>query len=128
MSLEVKDRFDLALVRGTLHYIPPDRRVDVLTRLRQALRPAGVFVLLFNTGSRVLGELSSEGRRSYATCVIEELQYLDVPLPEEREAFTAYASTPKIGNAARVALLSPKTSTTCSRRQVSLCASPSRLA
>jgi SAM-dependent methyltransferase len=89
MNLEVKDRFDLALVHGTLHYIPPDRRVDVLTRLRQALRPAGVLVLLFNTGSRVVGELSSDGRRSYATWVIEELQHLGVQLPEEREAFAA---------------------------------------
>jgi SAM-dependent methyltransferase len=89
MNLEVQDRFDIALVHGTLHYIPPDRRVDVLVRLRQALRPAGVLVLLFNTGSRVIGELSSEGRSYYATWVIEELRRVGVPLPEEREAFAA---------------------------------------
>ena len=87
MALEVEGRFELILVHGTLHYIPPDRRVDVLVRLRQALRPAGVLVLLFNTGCRVVGELSSEGRSHYAKWVIEELQRAGVPLPEEREAF-----------------------------------------
>jgi SAM-dependent methyltransferase len=89
MNLEVNERFDLVLVHGTLHYIPPDRRIDVLIRLRQALRPAGVLVLLFNTSSPVVGELSSEGREYYATWVIEELQRVGVPLPEERDGFAA---------------------------------------
>jgi hypothetical protein len=89
MNLEVKNIFDLVLVHGTLHYIPPDRRIDVLIRLRQALRTAGVLVLLFNTGSRIVGEASSEGREYYATWVIEELQRVGVPLPEERETFAA---------------------------------------
>jgi len=87
MNLEVKDRFDLALVHDTLTYIPPDRRVDVLIRLRHALHPAGVLVLFFNTSNRIVGELRSEGRGRYATWVIDELQRLGVPLPEERETF-----------------------------------------
>jgi hypothetical protein len=67
----------------------PDRYVDVLVRVRQAVRPGGVLVLLFNTGNRVVGKLSSEGRGDYARWVIEELQRIGVPLPEEREAFAA---------------------------------------
>jgi SAM-dependent methyltransferase len=92
MNLEVENRFDIALVHGTLHYIPPDCRIDVLVRLRQALRPAGVLVLLFNTGSRLVGEFSSEGRDEYARWVIEELRVVGVPLPEEHEAFAARLS------------------------------------
>jgi SAM-dependent methyltransferase len=89
MNLEVKDRFDIALVHQTLHYVPPDRRVDVLVRLRQALRPAGALVMLFNIGNRLVGELASEGRNYYARWVIEELRRLEVPLPEVHEAFAA---------------------------------------
>jgi hypothetical protein len=92
MNLEVEDRFDIALVHQTLHYIPLDRRVDVLVRLRQALRPAGALVMLFNTGNRLVGELASEGRNYYARWVIEELRRLGVPLPEEDEAFAARLS------------------------------------
>jgi SAM-dependent methyltransferase len=89
MNLEVRNRFDIVLVHGTLHYIPPDHRAIVLVRLRQALRPAGRLVLLFNTSNRVISELASEDRSSYANWVIDELRRLAVPLPEEREAFAA---------------------------------------
>ena len=37
MNLDTCDRFDMILVHDTLQYIPIDRRVDVLARLRQAL-------------------------------------------------------------------------------------------
>lgn len=89
MNLEVEDRFDIVLVHQTLHYISSDRQVDVLARLRRALRPAGVLVMLFNIGNRLVGELASEGRRDYAKWVIEELQRAGVPLPEEDAAFAA---------------------------------------
>jgi len=89
MNLEVEDRFDIVLVHQTLHYISSDRQVDVLARLRRALRPAGVLVMLFNIGNRLVGELASEGRRDYAKWVIEELQRVGVPLPEEHAAFAA---------------------------------------
>lgn len=92
MHLEVKNRFDIVLVHQTLHYIPLDRRVDVLVRLRQALRPGGVLVMMFNIGNRLVGKLASEGRNHYASWVIEELQHLGVPLPEEHEAFAARLS------------------------------------
>jgi SAM-dependent methyltransferase len=89
MNLDMQDRFDMALVHGTLHYIPIDHRVDVLARLRQSLRPAGRLVLLFRTSLRITGDLASEARGGYANWVIEELERLAIPLPEEREAFTA---------------------------------------
>ena len=87
--LEVEDRFDIVLVHQTLHYISSDRQVDALARLRRALRPSGVLVMLFNIGDRLVGELASEGRRDYAKWVIEELQRVGVPLPEEDAAFAA---------------------------------------
>ena len=89
MNLDMRDRFDMILVHHTLQYIPIDRRVDVLARLRQALRPAGRLVLLLNTSSRIIGGLADEARNGYADWVIEELERLDILLPEEREAFAA---------------------------------------
>jgi SAM-dependent methyltransferase len=87
MDLAAQDRFDIVLVHGTLHYIPADRRQDVLARLRRALRPDGRLVLLFNVSEALAGSLASEGRSRYADWVIEELTRLRVPLPEPRNAF-----------------------------------------
>jgi hypothetical protein len=90
MNLDMRDRFDMILVHGTLQFIPIDRRVDVLARLRQALRPAGRLVLRSRIArSRTAGSLADEARNSYADRVIEELERMDIPLPEEREAFAA---------------------------------------
>ena len=87
MELAARDRFDIVLVHGTLHYIPSDRREDVLARLRRALRAGGRLVLLFNVSEGLAGRLASEGRSGYAEWVIEELTRLGVPLPERRDAF-----------------------------------------
>ena len=87
MALAAQDRFDIVLVHGTLHYIPADRREDVLARLRRTLRPGGRLVLLFNVSEALAGSLASEGRSRYADWVIEELTRLRVPLPEPRDAF-----------------------------------------
>ena len=53
------------------------------------MRPTGRLVLLLNTSSRIIGGLADEARNGYADWVIEELERLDIPLPEEREAFAA---------------------------------------
>ena len=89
MDLAAPDRFDIVLVHGTLHYIPADRRADVLARLRRALRAGGRLVLLFNVSESLAGSLASEARSRYADWVIEELTHRGVPLPEPRDAFAA---------------------------------------
>jgi SAM-dependent methyltransferase len=89
MSLDARNRFDIVLLHGTLHYIPAGRRADVLARLRRALRPGGRLVLLLTTTSRISGDLAAEARSGFASWVIEELERLAIRLPEEREAFAA---------------------------------------
>jgi hypothetical protein len=46
-------------------------------------------VLLFNTGRPVAGELARESRSGYANWVVDELNRLNVPLPESDAAFRA---------------------------------------
>src|SRR6266853_209100 len=78
-----------ALVHGTLHFIAAGHRAGVLARLRRALAPGGCLMLLFNTGRPIDGALTAEGRDGYADWVLDELDRLAVPLPEERAAFRA---------------------------------------
>ncbi len=89
MNLDVWDRFDIVLMHGTLLYIPSNRRVDVLARLRRSLRSAGRLVLLVTISPRIIGNLAFEARNGYADWVIAELERLAIPLPEGREALTA---------------------------------------
>src|SRR5262249_54949161 len=89
MNLDMYEDFDLVLLHFTLHYIPTDRQLDVLGRLRRALRSTGRLLLLFNVGQAIAGELVSEHRDGYADWVLNELERLAVPLPESREAFHA---------------------------------------
>jgi SAM-dependent methyltransferase len=79
--------FDIVLVYGTLHFIAPDRRAEVLARMRRALRPDGRLVLRVNASRRIEGDLTEEGRDGYADWVPEELSSIGVPLPEPLEAF-----------------------------------------
>ena len=88
-DLEIERRFDVVLVHGTLHFISADRRLDVLKRLQRAIRPGGRLVLLFNTGTSVAGELAQEGRSGYASWVVEELDRLNIALPESAAVFRA---------------------------------------
>jgi SAM-dependent methyltransferase len=92
-ELDVADGFDLVLVHGTLHFVPPARQHDVVARLARALRPGGRLVLLYNTSPRLSGELSRESRERYSGMVIDELARLGVPLPESADAFRARLDT-----------------------------------
>jgi SAM-dependent methyltransferase len=91
-DLEVVARFNLILVHFTLHFIEPAHRIDVLMRLRRALKPGGRLALLFNTGRKIGGALMSQGREGYAHWVMDELDRLTVPLPEPADAFGARLS------------------------------------
>jgi SAM-dependent methyltransferase len=88
-ELDVAGGFDLVLVHGTLHFVPPSRQQDVVARLARALRPGGLLVLLYNTSQRLAGELSRESREGYSSMVMDELERLGVPLPESADAFRA---------------------------------------
>ena len=88
-GLDVADAFDLVLVHGTLHFVPPARQQDVVARLARALRPGGRLVLLYNTSPHLAGELSRESREGYSGMVMDELARLGVPLPESVDAFRA---------------------------------------
>jgi SAM-dependent methyltransferase len=70
MNLDMCEDFELVLLHFTLHYIPADRQVEVLGRLRHALRPTGRLLLLVNVGQAISGALVSEHRDGYADWVL----------------------------------------------------------
>jgi SAM-dependent methyltransferase len=86
-DLDRPGHFDIVLVYGTLHFLAPDRRADVLARMRRSLRPNGRLVLRVNASRRIEGDLTEEGRDGYADWVPEELSRIGMPLPEPLEAF-----------------------------------------
>jgi len=86
-DLDRRGQFDILLVHGTLHFLAPDRRAEVLARMRRSLRPDGRLVLRVNVSRRIQGDLTEEGRDGYADWVPEELSRIGVPLPEPLEAF-----------------------------------------
>jgi SAM-dependent methyltransferase len=86
-DLDRPGQFDIVLVHGTLHFLAPARRADVLARMRRSLRPDGRLVLRVNTSRRIEGDLTGEGRHGYADWVPDELARIAVPLPEPPEAF-----------------------------------------
>ena len=80
-------RYDVVLAHSLLQFIPAERRLDVLMRMRRALRPEGRLVLVFRTSARIEGSLLPEYRESYPRQVLEQLERQNVPLPEPRDAF-----------------------------------------
>jgi SAM-dependent methyltransferase len=87
MDLSLPASFDVVLAHSVLQFIPAERRVDVLARLRRALRPGGRLLLNFRTGGRIEGGLLPEYRERYPRHLIEQLEAAGVALPEPREAF-----------------------------------------
>jgi SAM-dependent methyltransferase len=92
-ALDIQERFDLVLMHGTLLFVATDRRADVLTRLRRALRPDGRMVLLVSTNAPNTADLMWQSRNDYADGVIAELDRLGVPLPVDREVFRSRLRT-----------------------------------
>jgi len=82
--LELEDRreFDLVLVHGTLHFISTDGRLDVLTRIRRALRSEGRVILMFNTSKRSTVNINDNFHIGYAEAVLSELKRLRIALPD----------------------------------------------
>jgi SAM-dependent methyltransferase len=87
VDLDVAAGFDVVVADNILLFIEPERRVEVLSRLRRALRPNGRIVHIFNVSARISGEVVPEYRASYSRWVIDELKRRHITLPEARDAF-----------------------------------------
>jgi SAM-dependent methyltransferase len=87
IELDVGPTFDVVIAHSLLQYIPADRRVDVLSRLRQSLRPGGRLLLVFRTSARIEGSLLQEYRETYSQSLIARVEEMNIPLPERREDF-----------------------------------------
>ncbi len=85
VELSMEQQFDIVLVHGTLHFIAADQRLEVLKRLRHAIRPAGRLILLFNTGQPVSTAMHQQADDDYGSKVLAELKRLDVPLPDTEQ-------------------------------------------
>lgn len=81
------ENFDFVYANSILQFIPAERRIDVLTRLRRSLRPGGHLVLVFNTGNRIPGAILPEYRAGYTDWVLAELDCQKIQLPDSREIF-----------------------------------------
>jgi SAM-dependent methyltransferase len=86
-GLDISAGFDVVFANSILLFINPERRVDVLSRLRRALRPNGRLVHIFNVGARISGKVVPEYRAGYSRWILAELERQGVPLPESPEEF-----------------------------------------
>jgi hypothetical protein len=86
-ELTVQSSFDVVFVHMLLQFIPANRHLDVLSRMRRSLCSDGRLVLVFRTSARIEGSLVPEYRRDYPIHLIEQLEARNVVLPESREAF-----------------------------------------
>jgi SAM-dependent methyltransferase len=87
VALDVRATFDVVVAHSLLQFILPDRRVDVLSRLRRSLRPGGRLLIVFRTSARIEGSLLREYRETYSKNLIERMEEMNIPLPEQREDF-----------------------------------------
>ena len=84
--------FDIVYANSLLQFIAEDRRVDVLARMRRALRPGGHLVSVDNTGARIEGEIAPGYHSGYADWLIAELERRGIPLPDTRDAIQQLAT------------------------------------
>jgi hypothetical protein len=87
-DLDISAGFDIVLASSVLTFVAPERRVDVLCRLREALRPGGTLLHVFSVSARVSGEAMPEYRADYSGRMLAEMERLGIPLPETAEMFT----------------------------------------
>jgi SAM-dependent methyltransferase len=84
--------FDIIYGNEILQHFTNDQRVDVLARMKQALRPGGHLVCVFHTGGRIEGDIVSEYRSGYADWLLTELERNEIPLPDSRDMFRQCAN------------------------------------
>jgi SAM-dependent methyltransferase len=86
-ELEVRGRFDIVLVHGTLQFIPSVDRQDVLTRIRHALRRDGRLLMLFNTSKPSAAEFGEQFHIDYASSLIRDLKRSHIAIPNNERDF-----------------------------------------
>jgi len=86
-DLDIAEGFDVVFADNILLFVKPERRIDVLSRLRRALRPNGRLVHIFNVGGRISGEIVPEYRAGYSRWILAELERQGIALPESPDAF-----------------------------------------
>lgn len=87
VELPAESTFDVVFAHSFLQYIAADHRIEVLLRLRRSLRSDGRLVLVFRTSARIEGKLLPGYREGYARHLIEQLEAVNIPLPEPRDDF-----------------------------------------
>jgi hypothetical protein len=79
--------FDVVFANSILPFIPAAKRVDALVRLRQALRPGGLLLLVFNATTRIGLDAAPPGLESHADVMLAELDRKAIQLPESLGTF-----------------------------------------
>jgi SAM-dependent methyltransferase len=79
--------YDVIFIHMLLQFIPLDRHLDILLRIRKALKPEGRLVLVFRTRPRLVDKFGDEHRYDFSRRLIQELEARNIPLPEPRESF-----------------------------------------
>jgi len=87
MNFSARSCYDIAFAHALLQFIPSEFRMDVITRIRQSLRPNGRLLIAFRTSSHIEGALLHEYQDSYRKNIIEQLESRNVELPEPRKEF-----------------------------------------
>jgi SAM-dependent methyltransferase len=94
---EAPASFDIVLAHSVLMFIAPAQRVDVLARLRRALRPNGRLVHFANVGAPIPHESLPEYRARHVESTLAELERHGVALPEARDVFSQRFEEPREG-------------------------------
>jgi SAM-dependent methyltransferase len=96
MDLAIEAGFDIVFAHTVLTFIAPERRLDVLARLRRSLRPDGRLIMRFRTKGQIETDDLSKYRNRVPTHLIDELHAMGTPLPEPgdhfRQRIEAYAN------------------------------------
>ena len=79
--------YDVVFAHALLQFILSEFRIDVVSRIRQSLRPNGRLLIAFRTSSHIEGALLHEYQDSYRKNIIEQLESRKVELPEPRKEF-----------------------------------------
>jgi SAM-dependent methyltransferase len=99
-ELDLAD-FDVIYANELIQYFPRERRVEMLARMRRALRPGGHLVCVFHTGDRIAGAAVPEYKTAYAGWLVTELERLGIPLPDSRDRFLQRANDCDYGGESR---------------------------
>jgi SAM-dependent methyltransferase len=90
-DFSAQSSFDIVFAHMTLTFIPPDNRLDVVSRIRRSLQPNGRLILRFRTREHTDSGNLLQYRERVPRHLIERLEKMNIPLPESREAFRSRA-------------------------------------